>query len=323
MGRTLILGGTGMLGRAIGRQLRKNVSIHDDVAYLFSSEYDLTDSNTVKKISEFIVSTEIDTIYMCAGIVGGIGYNKENQIHMMMQNHAMGYNAIQMAYELRIPNFVYVSSSCVYPINKKMPLKESDLFTGEFEPTNAGYATAKAACMQMVNVIRNETDLNWKNAIPCNLYGPGMDFSGKSHVIAMLVRKIYEAKMNNHSYVTVWGDGTPKREFLHVDDAAAAIILAKEIYTIENVNIGYGSDISISDLAKKISSIVGWDGEIRYDVSKPNGIDRKLMHSSMERYLNWKPKIDLDTGIKELIKGYELQSDQSIRFPPKTGNAEI
>lgn len=301
----LVLGGTGMLGSALVEQLirtrpQTQVYIHG------SHNCDLTNK---KDTIDYISSIAPKTIFNCAGSVGGILKNQNNQYNQILVNTSIAFNALEAAISCNVNDYFYISSSCVYPANSKQPMKESMLFDGRPEKTNMGYALAKLVGMEATNFAKEKTGKNYRTFIPCNLYGPKDDFSSNGHVMAALISKICDAKRDNKKTVILWGDGSPRREFLHVYDCAEAIELASKQIDGENyVNIGSGQDLSIWELATKIAQLVGWSGEFVFDTNKPNGMIQKLLDITVLNKLQWAPKINIDNGIKRFAYMYEHET---------------
>ena len=291
---TLVLGSTGMLGSAIMSKIPDAIAIKRDHCNLLSAEEVLYTFNKYKPT----------TVYHCAGMVGGILANINNQYDYLLNNTVMVINVIDCAIQSEIKELVNISSSCVYPNNCPQPMKEEYIMSGPVEPTNGGYAMAKLFGMQAMKYAKEKTGYNYITMIPCNLYGPNDNFKENGHVFASLVRKICDAKTLSSKEIVVWGDGTPHRELLHVSDCADAIIAAKNNLTSDLINIGSGVDISINQLIKRICRQVKWNGNVIYDKSKPNGMMKKLVDISQLKSIQWKPKIDLDTGIKQMIDTY-------------------
>lgn len=282
----LILGATGMLGSALMRRLPGSIG-------LSSKDCNLLNLRQVYEIFNF----DFTEIYHCAGLVGGIMANMNNQYDFLMDNAKMAINVIDAARSCGVENVYYISSSCVYPNVCEQPMREEHILTGPVEPTNGGYAMAKLLGMEAAKYA------GYMSMIPCNLYGPNDNFSEGGHVLAALVRKVCDAQKNGDSSITVWGDGSARREFLHVDDCADAIVAATE-FDSPYVNIGSGKDIAIHDLVKLVADVAGWDGNILFDTTKPNGMMRKLLDTSLLDSIGWKQKISLETGISQMISDY-------------------
>ena len=294
---TLVLGASGLLGREIYKQLEG-----PKVGWSSSCQ-DLT-----QKFS-FNEDYVLDAIYMCAGRVGGIKDNMNHQWEFLYQNALMALNTINAALEANVENFYYISSSCVYPPSDN-PLREEDLMNGRFEPTNEGYALAKLVGMNACKLINNKTFANFRSFTPCNLYGPGAKSDSNAHVIGSLINKFMIAKRYGQDNVQVWGDGTPRREFMHAKDAASAILHMINQQDLgshleHNINIGTGTDISIKELAELIADRVSYSGKISFqDSTWVNGAQRKLLDISILNSIGFKPVYRLDQGIDEIIYEY-------------------
>jgi GDP-L-fucose synthase len=260
-------------------------------------ELDLLDRN---KVFDFVASNKPDAMIIAAAKVGGILANKTFPVEFLSENLQIETNLIDSAFAARTPKLLFLGSSCIYPKLAPQPLKEEYLLTGPLEETNEPYALAKIAGLKLVQAYRRQHGLHWISAMPTNLYGPGDNFSPEgSHVLSALIRRFYEAKLSGAPTVTVWGSGKPLREFLHVDDLASACLLLLDKYDDDvAVNVGSGKEISISELAKLISEVIGYRGEIEFDSSKPDGTPRKLLENSRLSELGWTPKVSLRDGIK-------------------------
>lgn len=293
--KTLVFGGTGMLGRALVKRLEQD----GPVTALGSSDCDMT---RIDEIDLVISSEEPDRVFHCAGLVGGILKNVENQLSFLIKNTQMGMNVIDACVSHGVKHFYNVSSSCVYPRNCAQPMREAMLGSGPLEPTNFGYALAKMHVIEAVRMARAK-GFDYKSMLPCNLYGPGDTFGEGGHVLASLVKKFCDALADRSDVVTIWGTGTPRREFLHTSDAADAIVTATSIDAAE-INVGSGEDIEIAALAVKVADIVGWDGTLRFDSSKPDGMPKKLLDTHLLDSVGWRQKVSLEDGIKQLVKEY-------------------
>ena len=299
MKKVLVFGGNGLLGSAIVRRLEKD---NVDVVAFSSADCNLVNLSNTNEVERVICATMPDTIYHCAGLVGGIGANIERPYEFLMNNTKMAINVIDAAVNCDIENFFYMSSSCAYPATCQQPMKEEYIGSGAVEETNGGYALAKILGMKATKLARKKTGGNYHSYIPCNLYGGNDDFSERGHVISSIIHKIKEAKAKKENFLTLWGDGSPRREFLHVDDAADAIVYASgKIINSDYINIGSGEDISILELAKKILRLKNAENlSIKFDLSKPNGMMQKLLDVSQITEIGWKPKISLDDGISRI-----------------------
>jgi GDP-L-fucose synthase len=277
------------------------------------SELDLTSQSETR---EFIRNEKIDVIIDAAAKVGGILANDTYPYDFIMQNMLIQNNLIQAAVENKIQQFIFLGSSCIYPKMAPQPLKEEYLLTGPLEPTNEWYAIAKISGIMTCRAARKQLGLNAVSLMPTNLYGfnDNFDLNG-SHVLPAMIRKFHEAKENN-SNVTLWGTGSPFREFLHVDDMAAATLFAlKNELEDDLYNVGFGTDLTIKELAELVQKIVGHQGKIIWDITKPDGTPKKLMDSSKLKKLGWEPKIKLEEGIQLTYAWFleMLKSEQNLK----------
>jgi GDP-L-fucose synthase len=309
--RIFIAGHKGMVGSAVLRRLEKvgfqNLVVKD------RSELDLTNQAETRK---FIANEKIDVIIDAAAKVGGILANDTYPYDFIMQNMLIQNNLIQAAVENKIQKFIFLGSSCIYPKMAPQPLKEEYLLSGPLEPTNEWYAIAKISGIMACRAARKQMGLNAVSLMPTNLYGfnDNFDLNG-SHVLPAMIRKFHEAKGNSNN-VTLWGTGRPYREFLNVDDMAAATIFALENDLKDDLyNVGFGTDTTIKELAELVQKIVGHQGSIIWDNSKPDGTPKKLMDSSKLRNLGWEPKIKLEEGIKMTYHWFlqKLESEQYLK----------
>src|SRR5213593_4244369 len=292
--KIFVAGHRGMVGSAVMRQLQadgfKNLLIRD------RSELDLMDESAVAK---FFLK-EKPTIVICAAAkVGGIKANIDYPAEFLLDNLRIQNNVIRSAHQLGVRKLLFLGSSCIYPKFAPQPIPESALLSGPLEPTNEAYAIAKIAGIKLCQAYAREYGANFISAMPTNLYGPNDNFDLEtSHVLAALLRKAHEAKTRGDQRLIVWGTGKPRREFLHVDDLASACLLLLENYdSPEIINVGCGEDISIRELAELICDVVGFDGELAWDTTKPDGTPRKLLDVSKIRALGWKPAVPLRDGI--------------------------
>jgi GDP-L-fucose synthase len=297
----LVAGATGLVGSAIVRELnatgKPNVGIS-------SKDVDLLDRTaTFKFVKEF----HPDVIIDAAARVGGIGANNARPVDFLTQNIQIQSNLMDAAHVVGVKNFVFLGSSCIYPKNSAQPIKEEYLMTGELESTNSAYAIAKIAGLELIKSYRKQFGHRWISIMPTNLYGPNDNYDlENSHVFPALIRKFVDAKKSCASSVTLWGTGTPKREFLHVDDLAKAILICLEKYdSDQHINIGSGEDLSIKELALKVSKAAGFTGEVIWDSTKPDGTPRKVLDVTKIKNLGWKPSISLDEGIIQTIQWYQ------------------
>jgi GDP-L-fucose synthase len=296
----LVAGGTGLVGSAIVRELRR---VNRDVVGISSKDVNLLDRD---KTFAYIKKLNPTAIIDAAAKVGGIGGNNAFPVEFLTKNLQIQSNLMDAAHAAKTEKFVFLGSSCIYPRNCPQPIKEDYLLTGELEQTNSAYAIAKIAGIELIKSYRKEYGYKWISVMPTNLYGPNDNFDLEtSHVLPALIRKFIEAKQNNKSEVTVWGSGTPLREFLHTDDLAKAVLLCMEKYDdAQQINVGSGVEISILDLANKIAEKVGFSGSIVMDANKPDGTPRKVLDITKVSNLGWKPTISLDQGIASTVEWY-------------------
>ena len=296
----LVAGGTGLVGSAIVRELKR---VNRDVVGISSKDVNLLDRD---KTFAYIKKLNPTAIIDAAAKVGGIGGNNAFPVEFLSQNLQIQSNLMDAAHAAKTEKFVFLGSSCIYPRNCPQPIKEDYLLTGELEQTNSAYAIAKIAGIELIKSYRKEYGYKWISVMPTNLYGPNDNFDLEtSHVLPALIRKFIEAKQNNKSEVSVWGSGTPLREFLHTDDLAKAVLLCMEKYDdAQQINVGSGVEISILDLANKIAEKVGFSGSIVMDANKPDGTPRKVLDITKVSNLGWKPTISLDQGVASTVEWY-------------------
>lgn len=297
----LVAGGSGLVGSAIVRELSR---IGEDVVGISSKDVDLLDR---KKTFDFVNSLKPEVIIDAAARVGGIGGNNAYPVEFLTQNIQIQSNLMDAAHEAKVSKFVFLGSSCIYPRVCPQPIKEEYILTGELEKTNSAYAVAKIAGLELIKSYRKEYGYHWITAMPTNLYGPNDNFDlENSHVLPALIRKFVDGSQKKLPNVVLWGTGTPLREFLHVDDLAQAILICLEKYdSPEHINIGSGHEISIRDLATKISDAAGYTGEIIWDSSKPDGTPRKVLDITKVKSLGWEPRISLEQGIASTVDWYQ------------------
>src|SRR5881409_2813802 len=292
--KTFVAGHRGMVGSAIVRRLKadgfSNLVTRD------RSELDLTDESAVAK---FFAEKRPTIVIVAAARVGGIKSNNDFPVEFLFDNLRMQNNIIRAAHEAAVRKLLFLGSSCIYPKFAPQPIPETALLSGPLEQTNEAYAIAKIAGVKLCQAYCSEYGANFISAMPTNLYGPNDNFDLEtSHVLAALMRKAHEAKTRKARELIVWGTGKPRREFLHVDDLASACVLLLEKYdSPEIINVGCGEDISIRELAELICEVVGFEGDLAWDTSKPDGTPRKLLDVSKLRALGWKPAISLRDGI--------------------------
>ena len=288
-----------MVGSAIIRKL--NAEGFNNIVVRTSSELDLRNQQAV---NIFFEAEKPDIVVLAAAKVGGIHANNVYRAEFLYDNLMIEANIIHAAYKSKVEKLLFLGSSCIYPKMADQPLKEEYLLTGELEPTNEPYAIAKIAGIKLCESYRDQYGCNFIAAMPTNLYGPNDNYDlNNSHVLPALLRKFHTAKQDGNSTVEIWGTGAPKREFLHVEDLASACFFLLQNYNEkELVNIGCGEDISIKDLALTIKKVVGFEGELTFDTSKPDGTPRKLLSMDKLHGLGWKHQIELEAGIKRVYK---------------------
>lgn len=296
-----IAGHNGMVGSAIWRRLTSLG--HKNLIGLSSKELDLRDQSSV---NSFFSTEKPKYVYLAAAKVGGIHANNIYRAEFLYDNLAIASNVIHAAYKNDVQKLLFLGSSCIYPKLAAQPMKEEALLSGFLEPTNEPYAIAKIAGIKLCENYKTQYGCNFISAMPTNLYGPGDNYDlENSHVIPALLRKFHEAKMSQSPTVTMWGTGSPLREFMHVDDLASACVFLMENYSdLEFVNIGSGSEISIFNLGLMIKDVVGYEGEIVKDISKPDGTPRKLMDSTKLTSLGWQSSISLKQGLTSVYEEF-------------------
>ena len=322
--RIFVAGHRGMVGSAVVRCLvalgRKNIVTRT------RSELDLTQQQAVR---DFFAAEKIDQVYLAAGKVGGIHANNTYPAQFIYQNLMMEANVIHEAWHAGVKKMLFMGSSCIYPRMAPQPMAENALLSGPLEPTNEPYAIAKIAGIKLCESYNRQYGqshgTDYRSVMPTNLYGPGDNYHiENSHVIPALIRRLHEARLHQTPVVTIWGSGTPLREFLHVGDMAAASVHIMEIDkatydahtqpTQSHINIGFGSDISISALAFAVAKVVGYTGYIDFDKSKPDGSPRKLLESSKLKNLGWRPKVELEAGLALAYADY-CKTESSLNLP--------
>ncbi len=312
MKKIFIAGHKGMVGSSILR----NISKKNKIITVEKKKLDLLDFN---KTYNFFKKNKFDEVYLCAAKVGGIVANYSSPADFIYNNLQIQNNCIFSAYKTKVKKLLFLGSSCIYPKKTNIPIKENCLLTGKLEKTNEAYSIAKIAGIKMCESFNRQHNTDFRSVMPTNLYGPNDNFDDlNSHVLAALIKKIFYAKKNNKKTVVIWGNGKPKREFLHVDDFSKACLrimsISKKKYQkicdkeYHFINIGYGKEISIKELANLIKSIVGFKGKFIFDKNKPNGTFRKLIDSQKIRKINWKPKISLKKGLIKEITSFMFQN---------------
>ena len=308
-----VAGHSGLVGGAVVRVLTSRG--FSNLLTRSRSEVDLRDQQAVR---DLFADEKPELVILAAAKVGGIKANFDAPVEFLVENLQIQNNVIRAAHEAEARKLLFLGSSCIYPKFAPQPIPESALLSGSLEPTNEAYAIAKIAGIKLCQAFSREYDANFISVMSTNLYGPGDDFDLEtSHVLAALLRKAHEAKMSGAGEMIVWGTGTPRREFLHVDDLAAAVLFLLEQYnSSEIINVGCGEDISIRELAELICEVVGFRGELRWDRSKPDGTPRKLLDISRIKNLGWKPTIALRDGIARFYEWFldnYVQSMVSLR----------
>ena len=303
-----IVGHNGMVGNSILKKLAKFKS-----KILVAEKKDL-DLRCQEKVLKWMKRKKPEVIFLAAAKVGGIAANMSFPRDFLYDNVMISFNIINSAKLIKVEKLVYLGSSCIYPKNIKQPFAEDSLLKGELESSNQWYSLAKIAGIKLCEAFRIQDNCNFISIMPTNLYGPMDKFDDiNGHVPAALLNRFHLAKINNLPNVTVWGSGTPLREFLHVDDLAeACLFLAENYNSSQPINVGSGHEISIKNFASLVKNIVGYKGKIIFDTSKPNGMKRKLLESKKIKQMGWKPKISLKKGLKLFYKWY-LDNQKILR----------
>ncbi|MBN3766329.1 GDP-L-fucose synthase [Burkholderia sp. Ac-20365] len=305
--RIFVAGHRGMVGSALVRKLE--ASGYSNLVTRTHAELDLTDQGAVNR---FFESESIDVVLLAAARVGGILANATQPGEFLYENLVIETNVIHAAYRANVDRLVFFGSSCIYPKLCPQPIRESYLLTSELEPTNDAYAIAKIAGLKLCDAYNREYGTRYVALMPTNLYGPNDNYDLKSsHVLPALIRKAHEARLNGDTSLTVWGSGTPRREFLHVDDLAAATLFVLEHDINTGVlNVGVGEDLSIRELAETICDVVGYEGELQFDASKPDGTPRKLLDVSQLAQMGWRASIGLADGIATTYREFAAKYDE-------------
>lgn len=299
--KVYVAGHRGLVGSALVRRLEREG--FTCVVTRTRQELDLTDRRAVVR---FFEEERPEYVFLAAARVGGIWANATRPAEFIAENLAIGLNVIDAAYRSGVKKLLYLGSSCIYPKFAPQPIREEYLLTGKLEPTNEAYAVAKIAGIELCRAYNRQYGTRFISVMPTNLYGPGDNFDLETaHVLPALIRKFHEAKEAGAPEVVVWGTGSPRREFLHVDDLAdACVFLMRRYEGSEILNIGWGVDISIAELAELVREVVGYRGRIRFDPSKPDGTPRKLLDVSRLKALGWRPRIGLREGIEQTYAWY-------------------
>lgn len=296
-----VAGHNGLLGSSIVRLL--NQKGYDNLITKSSKELDLRNS---QEVEEFFKKNNPDIVILAAAKVGSINENVKCPVEFLSDNIQIEVNVINSAYKNGVKNLLFVSSACIYPQNSKQPLKEEYIFNGKLETENEAYGFAKLVGLKLCQFYNKEYGTNYVTAVPTNLYGVGDRFDPEhSHVITGVMTRMHDAKINNKPYVEVWGTGNIYREFLYIDDAADALIfLLEHSHDFDVVNIGSGADLTIKELVHDIKKVVGYEGELKFDTSKPDGIYKRQLDMSRLKNLGWHPNITLENGLKLTYKWY-------------------
>jgi len=296
-----IAGHKGLVGSAILRLLQKQG--YTNLVYKTRNELDLTDQTSV---TAFFKQEKPDYVFLAAAKVGGIQANNTYPVDFIVDNIQIQTNIIKSSYENGVKKLLFMGSVCVYPKYADVPVKESSLLTGMLEPTNDAYAIAKIAGIKMCQAYRKQYGVDYISTMPCNLYGVNDNFHPtNSHVLPALIRRFHEAKVNNLQEVVCWGDGSARREFLNADDVANASLFLMNNYSSDDIiNIGYGADYTIKEVVEIIKNVVGYNGTIVWDTTKPNGTPKRLLDSTKIFNLGWRPNVNLQYGVKEAYDWY-------------------
>lgn len=301
--RIFVAGHRGMIGAALVRCLQGNG--YTNLLPKTFSELDLTDQ---KSVSSFFNTHRPEYVFLAAGKVGGILANSTYPAEFIYNNLQIQNNVIHYAFESKVKKLLFLGSSCMYPKFCSQPMKEEYLLSGHIEPTNEPYAVAKIAGIKMCQSYNKQYGTNFISVIPADAYGINDDFGESGHVVAALIRKFHDAKANGHGSVTIWGTGKPKREFIYVDDLAEALIFLMNIYNDSKIiNVGIGCDTSVTELARLIKEMVGFEGKILRDKTKPDGMPRRLLDVSRITSLGWKPQTGLVAGLKLTYESYKYE----------------
>ena len=296
-----VAGHRGLVGSAIVRAIEGS----DEHTWIGQTRQELDLLNR-SAVFEYVKNERPDWVVIAAAKVGGIHANSTYPVEFLSENLQIETNLIDACHAAKIERVLFLGSSCIYPKNSPQPIKEEYLLTGPLEPTNEAYALAKISGLKLIEAYRTQYGYNWISAMPTNLYGPGDNFDlQNSHVLPALIRKFHDAQTQGSPSVTLWGTGTPRREFLHADDLAKACLFMLANYDGEtDLNIGTGIDVTISELANVIAKTIGYVGEIIWDTSKPDGTPRKLLDTSAASEIGWAPTISLEDGLRDTFKSY-------------------
>jgi nucleoside-diphosphate-sugar epimerase len=318
-----VAGHRGMVGSAIVRQLIERRDCGEDISLVTRTSGDLDLTNQAD-VHDFFQMEKPDQVILAAAKVGGIVANNTYPAQFIYENLMIECNVIHAAFKAGVQNLLQLGSSCIYPKNAVQPMEESALLTGTLEATNEPYAIAKIAGIKLCESYNRQYNVDYRSVMPTNLYGPGDNFHpSNSHGLPALIRRFHEAKSTGARSVTIWGTGTPRREFLHVDDMARASLFVLDLDAdtyqsetqpmLSHINVGSGVDISILELAQLVADVVGFTGDVKTDPSKPDGTPRKLMDVSRLERLGWKSKVQLEDGVNETYKWFLTQDTTQLR----------
>ena len=304
-----VAGHKGLVGSALLRHLQKNG--YRNILVRTRQELDLRQSDAVRN---FFSQAKPEAVVVAAAKVGGIKANSDYPVEFLLENLQIQNNLIAASFEFGVKKLLFLGSSCVYPKLAPQPIREESLLAGPLEPTNEPYAIAKIAGIKLCQAYAQQYGMNFICAMPTNIYGPGDNFDlEKSHVLAALIRKVHEAKLRNQREVTIWGTGTPRREFLHADDLADALGFLLENYdSSEIINVGCGEDLTIRELVEIVARVIGFEIDLVFDTTKPDGTPRKLLDTTRLQALGWKPRISLNDGIQQTYQWF-LESSAQLR----------
>lgn len=313
--RVWVAGHRGMVGQAVVRRLE------DEPCEILTADRKTVDLRNQTEVKVWLADARPDVVVLAAARVGGILANVTYPADFLYDNLMIEANIIHSSFEVGVEKLLFLGSSCIYPKFAEQPIVEESLLTGILEPTNEAYALAKIAGIKLCQAYHEQHGANFISAMPTNLYGPGDNFDLKtSHVLPALIRRTHEAKQRGDASLVIWGTGTPRREFLHVDDCAAALVFLLKAYSDSpHINVGYGEDISILELARLVSDVLCYQGTIEHDLTKPDGTPRKLMSSARIHALGWEPKIGLREGIASTYGDFLSEANSSVRNGAATG----